>query len=109
MGSVAENKSDLPVSGLTGLGMEEDANPVHPEMLEATQGKITYTPAYDVLIHTIRRVGVEDDVSLLTPGEYHANTSELIQMLEKGHYSVGLDREAWSRLVTWTVSTATTT
>jgi hypothetical protein len=32
MGSDAENKSDLLVAGLTGLGMVEDANPVHPEM-----------------------------------------------------------------------------
>ncbi|MCF7976139.1 MAG: SUMF1/EgtB/PvdO family nonheme iron enzyme, partial [Phycisphaerae bacterium] len=74
---------------------------LHPDMLQATQGKLTYSPAYDMLIHFIRRVGIEDDVSLLTPGEYHANTSELIQMLEKGHYGVELDAEAWSRLVTW--------
>lgn len=74
---------------------------LHPDMLAATQGKLTYSPAYDVLIHSIRRVGVEDDVSLLTPGEYHANTSELIQMLEKGHCGVELNAEAWSRLITW--------
>jgi formylglycine-generating enzyme required for sulfatase activity len=74
---------------------------LHPDMLEATHGRLTYSPAYDVLIHFIRRVGIEDDVSLLTPGEYHANTSELIQMLEKGHYGIELDAEAWSRLVTW--------
>jgi formylglycine-generating enzyme required for sulfatase activity len=73
----------------------------HPDMLEATQGKLTYSPAYDVLIQYIRRVGVEDDVSLLTPGEYHANTSELIQMLEKGHHGVVLDADARDRLVTW--------
>jgi len=73
----------------------------HPDMFEATQGRLTYTPAYDVLIHFIRRVGVEDDVSLLTPGEYHADTSELVQMLKKGHYGVELDGEAWDRLVTW--------
>jgi len=74
---------------------------LHPDMLEATEGKLKYSPAYDVLIHFIRRVGIEDDVSLLTPGEYHANTSELIQMLEKGHYGVELDAEAFSRLITW--------
>ncbi len=74
---------------------------LHPDMLEATNGKLKYSPAYDVLIHYIRRVGIEDDVSLLTPGEYHADTSELIQMLEKGHHGVQLDAEAFSRLVTW--------
>jgi formylglycine-generating enzyme required for sulfatase activity len=70
-------------------------------MFEATKGKLKYSPAYDVLIHYIRRVGIEDDVSLLTPGEYHADTSELIQMLQKGHHGVELDTEAWNRLVTW--------
>ncbi|MHC4244289.1 MAG: formylglycine-generating enzyme family protein, partial [Planctomycetota bacterium] len=34
-------------------------------------------------------------------GEYHADTSELIQMLSKGHYNVQLDNEAWERLITW--------
>jgi len=74
---------------------------LHPDMLAATHGKLRYSPAYDVLIHYIRRVGVEDDVSLLTPGEYHADTSELIQMLAKGHYGIELDEEAWSRFITW--------
>ncbi len=69
--------------------------------MAATGGRLKYSPAYDVLIHYIRRVGIEDDVSLLTPGEYHGDTSELVQMLEKGHYGVMLDDEAWDRLVTW--------
>jgi formylglycine-generating enzyme required for sulfatase activity len=46
-------------------------------------------------------VNVGDDVSLLTPGYYHADTSELIQMLQRGHQGVELDPEAWDRLVTW--------
>ena len=49
----------------------------------------------------IRRVNIEDHVGLLVPGEYHADTSELIQMLSKGHYNVQLDNEAWERLITW--------
>ncbi len=74
---------------------------LHKDMMRDTGGKMTYTPAYDVLIHYVRRVGVEDDVSLLTPGEYHADTSELIQMLQQGHHGVQLDVESWDRLVTW--------
>lgn len=35
------------------------------------------------------------------PGEYHADTSPLIQMLRKGHHGVQLDAESWDRLVTW--------
>jgi formylglycine-generating enzyme required for sulfatase activity len=74
---------------------------LHKDMMRDTGGKMTYTPAYDVLIHYIRRVGIEDDVSLLTPGEYHADTSELIQMLQQGHHDVRLDAESWDRLITW--------
>ena len=60
-----------------------------------------YSPSYEALIPYIRRVNIEDDAHLLRPGEYHANTSELIQMLEKGHHGVQLDDQAWDRLVTW--------
>ncbi len=63
--------------------------------------KTVYTPAYESLIPFIRRVNIEDDASLLRPGEYHADTSELIQILQAGHHGVELDREAWDRLITW--------
>ena len=83
---------------LTKLG----ADRLHPVVREAFGGtRIKYTPAYEALIPYIRRVNVEDHVGLLVPGEYHADTSELIQMLSKGHYSVQLSRDAWDRLVTW--------
>jgi formylglycine-generating enzyme required for sulfatase activity len=38
---------------------------------------------------------------LLPPCEFHASTTELVQLLEQGHYGVALDAEAWDRLVTW--------
>jgi len=83
---------------LTKLG----ANRLHPVVRAALGGtKVRYTPAYEALIPYIRRVNVEDHVGLLVPGEYHADTSELIQMLSKGHHNVRLDEEAWDRLVTW--------
>jgi formylglycine-generating enzyme required for sulfatase activity len=74
---------------------------MHPQMLADTGGVLKYAPAYDALIPYIRRVSIEDDVRMLTPGEYHADTSELIQLLRKGHQGVRLDAEAWDRLVTW--------
>ena len=74
---------------------------LHPRILQDTGGVLKYTPAYDALIPYVRRVGIEDDVSLLLPGEYHADTSPLVQMLRKGHQGVHLDAEAWDRLVTW--------
>ncbi len=83
---------------LTRLG----ATRLHPVVRRAFGGtKIKYTPAYEALIPYIRRVNVEDHVGLLVPGEYHADTSELVQMLSKGHHNVRLDDEAWDRLVTW--------
>jgi len=49
----------------------------------------------------VRRPGPEGNLHLLEPLNYHANTSELIQILTKGHHNVKLDAEAWDRLVTW--------
>jgi formylglycine-generating enzyme required for sulfatase activity len=74
---------------------------LHPKLKKQANGRVKYTPAYDALLPYVRRVSIEDDVSLLLPGEYHADTSELVQMLEKGHGGVQLDDEAWDRLVTW--------
>jgi formylglycine-generating enzyme required for sulfatase activity len=74
---------------------------LHPVMLAETNGYFKYSPAYDALIPYIRRVGLQDDVSLLLPGHYHAGTSPLIQLLKKGHHNVELSNEAWERLYTW--------
>jgi len=82
---------------LSKLGVDR----LHPVMRQDTEGYLKYTPAYDTLIPYIRRVGIEDDVSLLVPGEYHADTSPLIQILQRGHGGVRLDAEAWDRLITW--------
>jgi len=82
---------------LSKLGVDR----MHPKMLADTSGLVKYTPAYEALIPYIRRVGIEDDVHMLVPGEYHVDTSELIQMLRKGHQGVRLDPEAWDRLTTW--------
>jgi formylglycine-generating enzyme required for sulfatase activity len=57
--------------------------------------------AYFHLHPYVRRNGPEGDYHLLTPLEFHADTSELIQMLRKGHHGVTLDAEAWDRLTTW--------
>ncbi|WP_460185539.1 SUMF1/EgtB/PvdO family nonheme iron enzyme [Thermopirellula anaerolimosa] len=74
---------------------------LHPRMAEVTGGVLKYSPAYEALLPYVRRVGIEDDVRLLTPGEYHADTSPIFQLLKKGHGGVSLDAEAWDRLITW--------
>jgi len=57
--------------------------------------------AYLQLHPYVRRNGPEGDYHLLTPLEFHADTSELVQMLIKGHHNVRLDDESWERLITW--------
>ena len=82
---------------LSELGVQR----LHPRMRQDTGGYLKYTPAYEALIPYVRRVGIEDDVSMLVPGEYHADTSPLIQTLRRGHHGVRLDPEGWDRLITW--------
>jgi formylglycine-generating enzyme required for sulfatase activity len=60
-----------------------------------------FDPAYVELRKFTRVGGLESDLRGLHPGEFHANTTELIQLLRKGHYGVSLDRDAWDRLHTW--------
>ena len=57
-----------------------------------------FTPSYIALHPFVRRPGPESDYHLQRPLEYHADTSELVQMLSAGHHNVKLDAEAWDRL-----------
>lgn len=60
--------------------------------------------AYDTLHPYVHRPGPEADMAMLNPMEYHASSSRLIQMLEKGHHGVRLDslpRESRERLYCW--------
>ena len=57
--------------------------------------------AHAMLHPYVRRNGPEGDYHLLTPLEFHADTSELFQMLQKGHHNVQLDAESWDRLIAW--------
>ena len=60
-----------------------------------------FSVAYAELHRFVRRPGIEDDIHMLAPMEYHADSTELVQLLRKGHYDVRLDPESWDRLVTW--------
>ncbi len=70
---------------------------------EALLGKYgaVFDPSYVALRQFVRVGGLESDLHGLPPREFAADTSELIQMLAKGHYNVQLDADAWDRLVTW--------
>ncbi|MCL1921693.1 MAG: SUMF1/EgtB/PvdO family nonheme iron enzyme [Kiritimatiellaeota bacterium] len=60
-----------------------------------------FPPAYTELRKRIRGHTIESDMHLLMPCEFHANTTDLVRMLEAGHNGVKLDPESWDRLNTW--------
>lgn len=60
-----------------------------------------FPPAYLELRQFVRAATIESDLHLLTPGEFHAETTRLVRLLRKGHHGVALGAEDWSRMVTW--------
>ena len=82
-----------------------------------------FSPSYIALRSYVRGHTMESDMHMLTPCEFHAGTTRLIQLLERGrpgrngvseadaggtpavqadgHQGVKLDREGYDRLVTW--------
>ncbi|HUT89100.1 MAG TPA: SUMF1/EgtB/PvdO family nonheme iron enzyme [Thermoguttaceae bacterium] len=60
-----------------------------------------FSASYAELHRYVRRPGIESNIRLQTPMEFHASTTELGQILSKGHYGVRLEPEAWDRLSTW--------
>ncbi len=60
-----------------------------------------FSTSYAQLHRFVRRPGLESDYHLLMPMEFHASTTQLIQLLTQGHHGVELDAESWDRLITW--------
>ena len=57
--------------------------------------------AYLNLHPYVHRQGPEAGILPLFPYEYHANTSELVRLLKKGHYNVELTDTEWRVLYNW--------
>ena len=75
---------------------------VHPRAKNASYNKAAhFTPSYMALRSFVRTGTMESDMHLLAPYEFHASTTRLVHMLDKGHNNVKLSAEAWDRLVTW--------
>ncbi|HUT34958.1 MAG TPA: SUMF1/EgtB/PvdO family nonheme iron enzyme [Planctomycetota bacterium] len=75
---------------------------VHPQGKSAGYNKGTkFSPSYLALRSFVRGHSIESDIHLLNPCEFHADTTQLVQKLKKGHHGVALDPEAWDRLITW--------
>ncbi len=60
-----------------------------------------FSPSYLALRRFVRSPTIESDMHLLSPMDFHADTTRLIQLLRKGHHGVQLDAEARDRLITW--------
>jgi formylglycine-generating enzyme required for sulfatase activity len=83
------------------IGCHNGADPARPNFTANRKGARNFNAAYLALMPYVRRPGPESDFHVLTPLDYHVSTSELFQMLRKGHHNVVLDADALSRLTTW--------
>lgn len=63
--------------------------------------QMRFTPSYVALHSYVNTPTLESDAHLLPSRAFHADTSELVQILRDGHYGVRLSREAWDRIITW--------
>ncbi len=80
--------------------------PPDPAPVPQLPSKFHFAPfvkdeGYMSLVLYTRRPGSESDYHLTVPMEYHASTSKLVQMLEKGHHGVKLDEAAWRKINQW--------
>lgn len=60
-----------------------------------------FSVSYGNLHRFVRRPGIESDLDMLVPMDVHADQTELMQILQKGHYNVTLSREEWEKLACW--------
>ena len=83
------------------VGCHDGTEKDRPNFADTNKGPRGFSNAYHALHGYVRRPGPESDIHTFRPMEYHSSTSELVQMLEKGHHNVKLDREGWDRLHCW--------
>ncbi len=89
-----------PLSDLRGSKMITDwKSDIAGHVSPTVGGK--FSVAYAELHRFVRRPGIESDLHMLSPMDYHADSTELVQLLRKGHYGVELDPESWDRVITW--------
>lgn len=69
--------------------------------LPASRGGGQFSKAYVELFRMARGPGIESDMHILTPKEFSADSTELIQMLKKGHHGVRLTPREWLTFYEW--------
>jgi formylglycine-generating enzyme required for sulfatase activity len=60
-----------------------------------------FSQSYAHLHRFVRRAGIESDMDILTPMDFHESQTELIQILKKGHHNVQLKQDEWEKLYCW--------
>jgi formylglycine-generating enzyme required for sulfatase activity len=60
-----------------------------------------FSVSYANLHRYVRRPGIESDMNMLVPMDVHADQTELMQILNKGHYNVELNPEETEKLACW--------
>ncbi|MFI3282629.1 MAG: SUMF1/EgtB/PvdO family nonheme iron enzyme [Rikenellaceae bacterium] len=71
------------------------------DLSDTSKDRFGYTNSYLNFHPYIHRQGGEGDQTVLSPYEYHPNTSELVRILKKGHYNVKLTDKEWRTLYNW--------
>ncbi|MDD4869368.1 MAG: SUMF1/EgtB/PvdO family nonheme iron enzyme [Kiritimatiellae bacterium] len=61
-----------------------------------------FTKTYFELQRFVRRAGIEGDRRMFSSMDFHFSSTELGQILRKGHHGVQIDAESWERLTAWT-------
>lgn len=83
------------------VGCHDGRDLSRPNFADTSAGPRGFSNSYHALHPYFRRPGPESDIHVFPPMEYHVSTSELVQMLEKGHHGVALDRAAREKLYAW--------
>ncbi len=71
------------------------------EVFRTVRNANGFNQSYLDLMRYVRRSGPESNQHMLSPLEFHSSTSELIQLLNKGHQGVKLDKQSMDILRTW--------
>ncbi len=71
------------------------------DLSDTSKDKFGFGKSYLNFHPYIHRQGGEGDQPVLSPYEYHPNTSELVRILKKGHHNVKLTDKEWRALYNW--------
>ncbi len=100
--AVAYESETQPILDKYCVGCHDGEKPERPNFADTSAGPRGFSQSYHALHRYVRRPGPESDIYMFQPLEYHASTSPLFQMLQKGHHNVRLDGESMEKLYMWT-------